>query len=572
MNKETPKTQSNISRCSPASIGSDGFVVVSDFDPDKFILPKGSSSEPSRSQTSCSPESHNHCTSSASPHALLSTCGMSIQASQQSPSLQPAHSECSDTVSAAISTEATIAPSEITTFQEQTIPFDLASGNDSNSRVQPPVIDARKISHNLDDDDDEDKQYRERSWVRKPSRTGRSSIFGINFLPVPEERNSFQDEKQSNLTVYRAKTRKMPEPVPSESDDHSIEAPFVSSSGSPRDTSRPPIRHSVLLNHIAFAPIVGHKKLYPCHYHDDEEEFEDNPKSPLSPISSSSSFPSENAKKAKKKKKKHNKYLQSIDEHHRLHDQQGHRPASHYPPHTRKQHPHKLRLNKLGRPNIRLQDLESGPQSDEDDEYSDRSQGVNHDLHRIFARQRQQMPCNFQYDFNLVLIGLMTVVVFLMKPLFALLGWFWQTLQRTFLPDHTSTFDILIGCSVILLYSIWLPIILVMSGVAAVLSLSGLIYTFRRCCVPVVEELEIDKNIQDLQRKLSTVTAPQRTLTDASSGVSKGFLSSYTSRFHEQPQEASQNCLPGEDNLMSPFELLVLPLLIAGDGILSIRV
>lgn len=204
----------------------------------------------------------------------------------------------------------------------------------------------------------------------------------------------------------------------------------------------------------------------------------------------------------------------------------------------------------------------------EDEEFADKEQGVNHDLRRIFARQRQQLPCNLQYDFNLLLLALMSFVIFLLKPLFALMGYLWRTWQRTFLPDHTSTFDFLVGASVMLLYAVWLPILLAMGGIAAAATLSGLVYWFRRCCVPVVEELEIDRNIQKLQRRLTTVTsAPPAGL---SSGSSTSFLSSYAIR--SSPSRGEDSWLPPEESLITPHELLVLPLLIAGEGILTIRV
>jgi hypothetical protein len=204
----------------------------------------------------------------------------------------------------------------------------------------------------------------------------------------------------------------------------------------------------------------------------------------------------------------------------------------------------------------------------EDEEFADKEQGVDHDLRRIFARQRQQLPCNLQYDFNLLLLALMSFVIFLLKPLFAVMGYLWRTWQRTFLPDHTSTFDFLVGASVMLLYAVWLPILLAMGGVAAAATLSGLVYWFRRCCVPVVEELEIDRNIQKLQRRLTIATsAPPAGL---SSGSSTSFLSSYAIR--PSPSRGEDSWLPPEESLITPHELLVLPLLIAGEGILTIRV
>lgn len=204
----------------------------------------------------------------------------------------------------------------------------------------------------------------------------------------------------------------------------------------------------------------------------------------------------------------------------------------------------------------------------EDEEFADKEQGVNHDLRRIFARQRQQLPCNLHYDFNLLLLALMSFIIFLLKPLFALMGYLWRTWQRTFLPDHTSTFDFLVGASVMLLYAVWLPILIAMGGVAAAATLSGLVYWFRRCCVPVVEELEIDRNIQKLQRRLTIVTSAPPT--GLSSGSSTSFLSSYAMR--PSPSRQDDSWLPPEESLITPHELLVLPLLIAGEGILTIRV
>lgn len=483
---------------------------------------------------------------------------------------------------------------------------------------------------------------------RQRSKSGRNSIFGLTFLPLPEEA-SHSSTTPSTIsstiiptippppTMFRAKSRTMPEAVIlTDNTDHAnqptsdTKAAGESSPSTPSSPGSPNmspntkkltnIRRSVLLSHIAAAPVVG-KKLQPrpiagnIQENDElEEEEEDvmDPRKPLSPYSTSTSTSDgkyvvkDKAKRKKKKKSKHSadsnpdSHTASNSHSHERHQHPPHKLPRQYNTNSNSHNSHASN-NNHNKPNKqqyhpkkqRLQDLESGlyPSDDEEDDEDNvhnihgkhKEKGVNQDLQRIFARQRQQMPCNLYYDFLLILMTLMSIMIFLLKPLFFLLGFLWRTWQRYLLPDHSSLFDALIGGSLVVLYVIWLPILMFMTGASCGLSLCGIVYLFRRCCVPVVEEFEIDRNIHDITRRLSVVTAPLNLSHVASGGSSSGFLSSYTKKQHihhsqhELEQEfdnkrSTGGWLPSEDTFISPYELLILPLLIAGEGILTIRV